>query len=440
MDKLGLGCPFSFLGGKQQESSGGPSFLDLNYEIYLEIFSSLSSLEDQLNLGRAHPLFRNVLADFLRTRYKKINVRILKTIPDWEFLLQLCGSEVSRCDVPHGRWDEPFTYPFLDLLGRHCPNLRQAVIIIMHADTDTPPETGDRGHIMQQLLELPSLTDLTLIDPRSAQHQLRYFTKLQILDLDGIDRNLSDHAFQQMFENKISVKRLLLNFSRDHRRSRQMAQLADKFPNLEHLTLENFDVNFSELGELKTLQSLRLISRWKVEVCNEFYRSVARRIENLQKLQLISVRVRGDQVHHFLAISQLRALDCDNWPAQSVEQLGQLTDLECLALDCIGSPSNAGRQLLSLIKNCYKLNHLKLGKHWQMPVNDVNTFLTKVPDLRSDPKSKLLLTFDFISIPDTQEKLENLFRDHEHLRVSFKGTTCHHCQPDTHSKCDTIFD
>jgi len=188
-----------------------------------------------------------------------------------------------------------------------------------------------------------------------------------------------------------------------------MAQLADKFPNLEHLTLENFDVNFPELGEFKTLQSLRLISRWKVEVCNEFYRSVARRIENLQKLQLISVRVRGDQVHHFLAISQLRALDCDNWPAQSVEQLGQLTDLECLALDCIGSPSNAGRQLLSLIKNCYKLNHLKLGKHWQMPVNDVNTFLTKVPDLRSDPKSKLLLTFDFISIPDTQEKVLPLY-------------------------------
>jgi len=82
-----------------------------------------------------------------------------------------------------------------------------------------------------------------------------------------------------------------------------MAQLADKFPNLEHLTLENFDVNFPELGEFKTLQSLRLISRWKVEVCNEFYRSVGRRIENLQKLQLISVRVRGDQVHHFLAIS-----------------------------------------------------------------------------------------------------------------------------------------
>ncbi|XP_016955810.1 uncharacterized protein LOC108028463 [Drosophila biarmipes] len=440
MDKLGLGCPFSFLGGKQLESSGGPSILDLNYEIYLEIFSHLSSLEDQLNLGRAHPLFRNVLTDLLRTRYKKINVRILKAITDWEFVLRLCGTEVSRCEMPHGRWDEPFTYPFLELLGRHCTNLRQVVIIFMHAVTETPPETGDRGHIMQLLLELPSLTDLTLIDSRSAQlDQLQHFTKLQTLDLDGIDPNLSDPAFQQMFENKTSLKQLLLNFNRNHRRSRQVPQLADKLPNLEHLTLENFDVDFPEFGEFKTLKSLQLISRWRAEVCNDFYRSVARRIDNLQKLQLISVRVRGDQVHHILAISQLRALDCDNWPTQSVEQLSQLTDLECLSLDSIGTPANAGRQLLSLIQNCNKLNHLKLGKRWKMPISDVNALLTKVPNIRSYPKSKLQLTFDFISILDTQEKLKKLFRDHEHLRVSFRGATCHHCQPDTHSKCESIF-
>ncbi|XP_017009528.2 uncharacterized protein [Drosophila takahashii] len=439
MDKLGLGCPFAFLGGKQQELKGGPCFLDLNYDIFLEIFSYLT-LEDQLNLGRAHPVFREVLKDLVRTRYGKINVRILKTIPDWEFLLQLCGSEVSRCEVPHGRWDEPFSYSFLDLLGRHCPNLRQAVIIFIHADTETPPETGDRGHIMRLLLELPNLTDLTLIDSRSAQlDQLKHFTKLQILDLDGIDPNLSDPAFQQMFENKVSLRRLFLNFGRDRRRSHQVPLLADKFPNLEHLTLENCDLNCRELGEYKTLQSLRLINRWIGEVNNEFYRSLTRHLDNLQKLQLVSIRVRGDQVHHILAMSQLRALDCDNWPAQSVEQLDQLTNLECLALDCIDSPANASRQLLIVIRKCDRLIHLKLGKRWKMPINEVNRFLTKLPDIRSDPKSKLLLTLDFNVLPDTQEKLKTLFRDHDHLRVSFNGTTCDHCQPDTHSKCDTIF-
>nr|NP_649147.2 uncharacterized protein Dmel_CG14102 [Drosophila melanogaster]AAF49114.2 uncharacterized protein Dmel_CG14102 [Drosophila melanogaster] len=441
MDKLGLGCPFSFLVGRPQSMSGGPGFLDLNYDCYHQIFSYINVLEDQLNLGRAHPLFQVVLTDILRTRHKKINVRLLKTIPDWEFLLQLCGSEVSRCEVPHGSWDEPFTYPFLGLLGRHCPKLRQAVIIFMHAVTESPPKSGDRGHIMQLLLELPSLTNLTLIDARSAQlDQLRHFSKLEALDLDGIDPNLSNASFQQMFESMASLKRLLLNFGPDRRRSHQVPLLADKFPNLDHLTLENFDMSFPELGEFKGLRSLRLISRWTAEVDNDFYRSVAKRVSNLQKLQLISVRVRGDQVHHILAIRQLNALDCDNWPAQSVSQLGQLKDLECLALDCIDSPANPSRQLMLLVQNCYNLNHLRLGKHWKMPIEDVNQFLDNVADAGADRKDRLLLTLDFIKTPDTRKKFTDKFRNDKHLQVSFDGATCHHCQRDTYSKCDTIFD
>ncbi|KRK05728.1 uncharacterized protein Dyak_GE14592, isoform B [Drosophila yakuba] len=441
MDKLGFGCPFSFLAGKPRSTSGGPGFLDLNYDCYLEIFSYLNALEDQLNLGRTHPLFRVVLADILRTRYEKVNVRLLKSIPDWEFLLQLCGSEVSRCEVPHGRWDEPFTYPFLMLLGRHCPNLRQAVIIFMHAVTETPPESGDRGHIMQLLLGLPRLTNLTLIDARSAQLcQLRHFSNLEALDLDGIDPNLSNASFQQIFENMVCLKRLLLNFGRDRMRSHQLPLLADKFPNLDHLTLENFDVGFSKLGEFKALRSLRLISRWIAEVNNDFYRSVVKSTGNLQKLQLISVRVRGDQVHHILAISRLTALDCDNWPAQSVAQLGELQNLECLALDCIDSPANPSRQLMFLVKNCKKLNHLRLGKRWKMPAEDVSIFLDKVTDALADRNIKLQLTLDFITTPDSRKEFADHFRDHKHLQVGFDGATCHHCKRDTHSKCDTIFD
>lgn len=178
MDKLGLGCALSFLAGRQEEPKSETSLLQLNYDCYLEIFSHLTALEDQLNLGRAHPLFRDVLADVLRARFVQINVRMLKTIPDWEFLLELCGSDVLRCEVPHGRWDEAITYPFLDLLRRHCPNLRQLIIIFMHADTETPPMVGDRGNIMQLILKLPSLTNLTLIDARAPQ---RTYLELKVI-------------------------------------------------------------------------------------------------------------------------------------------------------------------------------------------------------------------------------------------------------------------
>lgn len=140
MEKLGLGCPFSFLAGKPQGSNCG--ILQLNYDCYLKICSYLNALEDLLNLAQAHPLLCDVVNDVLRMRCKKINVRMLKTIPDWEFLLGLCGTEVIRCELPHGHWDG-ITYPFLNLLGRLCPNLREVVVIFMHTVTpttkDVPP-------------------------------------------------------------------------------------------------------------------------------------------------------------------------------------------------------------------------------------------------------------------------------------------------------------
>lgn len=163
MEKLGLACPFSFLAGKPQGSSFG--ILQLNYDCYLKIFSYLSTLEDLLNLGRAHPLLCDVVDHLLRMRCQKINVRMLKTISDWEFLLGLCGSEVIRCEIPHGHWDDGITYPFLNLLGRLCPNLRQVVVIFMH--TVTPTTEDVPSSVMPLLLELPGLTNLTLIDAKA---------------------------------------------------------------------------------------------------------------------------------------------------------------------------------------------------------------------------------------------------------------------------------
>ncbi|XP_017021206.1 uncharacterized protein [Drosophila kikkawai] len=444
MDKLGFGCAFSFLAGKQQESLTGPSLLHLNYDCYLQIFSHLNVLEDQLNLGRAHPLLRDVLADVLRKRYEKINVRMLKSVSDWEFLLELCGSEVVRCEVPHGRWDEAITYPVLDVIRRYCPKLHQLVVIFMHADTETPPVGSDRDSIMQLFLELPSLTNLTLIDARVPQlEQLHNFGKLQTLDVDGIDPNLSVPAFRQIFENKLELKRLLVNFGRCYRLSHQISELAECLPLLEHLTLENFDAKCSDIGDLRALQSLRLISRWIVEINSDFYGSLAKCYSNrLLMLQLISVRVRVDQVPRILALSQLKALDCDNWPAQSIGELRKLTHLECLALDCVEEQSvDASDQLLAVVTSCLRLKHMKFGKRWKLSGIDVNSFLANVKEIISKREQELLITFACIKTQSSREKLQQSVRDQNHLRVLFKEvSTCPHCEPDTHSRFDTIFD
>lgn len=215
--------------------------------------------------------------------------------------------------------------------------------------------------------------------------------------MDGLDPNLRVSAFRQIFQNKKVLKRLLLNFGRDFRLSYHLPGLAEQFPLLEHLTLENFDANLSDLGEFKALQSLRLINRWIVEVNINFYRSMVKRYsDRLQKLQLISVRVRNEQVQHILALRQLKALDCDNWPAPSISELGKLTELECLALDCIEEPHvNSSRQLLSVVTSCPKLRHMKFGKRWEMSTIDVDGFLTNVRETISNREKELLITFPF---------------------------------------------
>ncbi|XP_034122933.1 uncharacterized protein LOC117580466 isoform X3 [Drosophila guanche] len=448
MDKLGLGCPFSFLGGKEGRTQGiraKPDILQLNYDCYLEILSYLTALEDQLNLGRAHILFHQMLANILPTRYGKINVKMLKSIQDWEYMLQLCGSSVVRCEVPHGRWDESFTHPFLDLLNQNCSNLQQLVLIFMHSDTDTPPASRDsrNGHanIMQLLMELPGLRNLTLIDARAPQlQQLQHFGELQALDVDGIDVNLSEENFVHMFHNKENLCRLLLNFGRALKRTYQLPQVSDHCAQLEHLTLENFDLNLPDIGEFRSLKSLRMISRWIGEVNNDFYRSLAKRYaDHLEQLQFLSIRIGAAQVHHILALKRIKALECDNWPSEAVEKLSLLTELECLAIECINPIKGVNCQLLSVLSSCCKLAHLKLGKRWQMTSSEATRFLSDVRDVRLGSKTKLLLTLSFIKLKEHQQMLNDLFTNDTHLRLGFHDV-CHYCRPDTHSRCDTIFD
>ncbi|KAH8335297.1 hypothetical protein KR074_008993 [Drosophila pseudoananassae] len=439
MEKLGLACPFFFLTGKPQGSSCG--ILQLNYDCYLEIFTYLTTLEDLLNLGRAHPLLCDVLGHVLRTRYKKINVRMLKTISDWEFLLGLCGSDVIRCELPHGHWDDGITYPFLNLLGRLCPNLRQVVVIFMHTVTPLHTTEDVPSSVMPLLLELPGLTNLTLIDAKASHlEQLQYFSKLQSLDLDGIDNSLSVSAFETMFHNKDQLRSLLLNFGRGFRQSFQLLQVAKKCPRLNHITLENVDSRIRDLGTFRNLQSLHLIFSRIVEINTDFYRTLVKQYAGrLQRLHLTSVRVRVDQVHHFRSLNGLKSFDCDHYPIQSLDELCHLTSLECLALDCLEPLPNASRQLLDILKECSNLKHLKLGVRWQMSIEDSERLVGSYGNTNEDPRRKLLLSLTSVENADIQEKLKNLVRDPEVLQLSFKETTCHHCHRDTHSKCDTIF-
>ncbi|XP_022218082.1 uncharacterized protein LOC111071191 isoform X3 [Drosophila obscura] len=243
-----------------------------------------------------------------------------------------------------------------------------------------------------------------------------------------------------MFHNKEKLCRLLLNFGRALKRTYQLPQLSEHCAHLEHLTLENFDLNLPDMGEFRSLKSLRMISRWIGGVNSEFYKSLAQRYaDRLEQLQLLSIRVGPAQVHDILALKRLKALDCDNWPSEAVDKLSLLTELECLAIECINPIKGVNCQLLSVLSSCSKLAHLKLGKRWKMTSTQAQQFLSDVRDVRLGSKMKLLLTLSFIKLPEHQQMLNGLLTNHTHLRLGFHDV-CHYCRPDTHSRCDTIFD
>ncbi|KPU78924.1 uncharacterized protein Dana_GF10851, isoform B [Drosophila ananassae] len=270
--------------------------------------------------------------------------------------------------------------------------------------------------------------------------QLQYFSKLEALDLDGIDHSLSVSAFETIFHNKDQLRSLMLNFGRGFRQTVQLLQVAKNCPRLNHITLENFDARIRDLGTFRNLQSLHLIFSRIAEINTDFYRSLVKQYSaSLQRLHLTSVRVRVDQVHNFRSFCGLKSFDCNPYPVQSLDELCHLTSLECLALDCVEPFPNGSRQLLDILKECSNLKHLKLGSRWQMASEDCERLVGSYVNQSEDPSRTLLMSLVFVENPDIRAKLMNLVSDPNILRLSFGETTCDHCQADTYSKCDTIF-
>lgn len=239
--------------------------------------------------------------------------------------------------------------------------------------------------------------------------QLQHFSKLEVLDLDGIDKSLSVSAFETIFHNKDQLRSLMLNFGREFRQTVQLLQVARRCPQLNHITLENFpmtirDARIRDLGSFRNLQSLHLIFSRIVEINTDLYRSLVKQYSlRLQRLHLTSVRVRMDQVHHFRSFEGLKSFDCDHYPVQSLDELGHLTSLECLALDCVEPLPSGSRQLLDILKECSNLKHLKLGSRWQMARKDSERLVGSYPIPRDDRSRTLQLSLVFVVNPDIRE-------------------------------------
>ncbi|XP_017861055.1 PREDICTED: uncharacterized protein LOC108612617 [Drosophila arizonae] len=426
MEKFGLACPLAFLASKPQRIK--TNILDLNYDCYVHIFSYLTALEDKLNLARAHPQFREVFARDAPRRFVKINMRMLKCLSDWEYLLKLCGDCVLECELRHGRWDNNITQPFMCLLNTHCQNLRHLHLIFAHSDLK-PPAEGDLNIL--QVLERKNLHSLSLIDAKAADVlQLHSFTELEALHIDGFDAELTNEDIVEQFKALSGLRRLSLRFvSR-----RQLPPLAVHCPLLEHLSLENFEGTLGDVGDFPRLRSLRLLWRLTIRVNSQLFRSLAKRYANrLEQLQL--TKVNSEYVEHIVMLQSLKALTCYMWPATLLGYISKLEQLECLALQCTEPPAHM-MQLVDVIAKCTKLQHLKLGKRWEL--EEWSSFLSALEDeLRQQTsngaRGQLTLTLEQSTSKATQNQLSDTVNS-QLLQLDWLGTACSLCTPDRHTK------
>lgn len=223
------------------------------------------------------------------------------------------------------------------------------------------------------------------------------------MHIDGFDTELTDEDIIEQFKALSGLRRLSLRFvSR-----RQLPPLAAHCPLLEHLSLENFEGTLEDVGDFPRLRSLRLLWRLAIFVNSQLFRSLAKRYANrLEQLQLTKVNL--EYVEHIVMLQSLKALTCYMWPATLLGYISKLEQLECLALQCTEPPASM-MQLVDVIAQCTKLQHLKLGKRWEL--EEWSSFLTTLQEeLRqktsTGARGQLILTLELSTSKATQKQVE----------------------------------
>lgn len=219
------------------------------------------------------------------------------------------------------------------------------------------------------------------------------------MHVDGFDEELTNEAFMEQLQSLPGLHRLSLRFAS----RRPMPPLAICCPQIEHLSLENFEGSIGDLGDFPKLKSLHL--RWRSAVCinSELFRTLGQRYaERLEQLQL--TKVLPHQVPHIVALRNLRLLACPAWPSEALCHLKELQQIECFVLQC-GEPATSLMQLLDVIKHCSKLKHLKLGKSWHQA--DVEMFVGAAQDVlrQQADRKQLRLSLDFATTKEQQKQV-----------------------------------
>ncbi|XP_034482246.1 uncharacterized protein LOC117787750 [Drosophila innubila] len=345
-------------------------FSDINFNCLLLIFKLLSNLEDQVHFAQCCRRFRDAFVYLHRRRFEEIvdsDIK-LKNLDDWRAFLWMCGGNVKRLQCQH---DDDHPLQVLPLVARYCVRLESLTLRNATVAKSQPfllqlstlrkvyvrnYKSTSKDLIKSMRFRLPYIQNLGLecFDRRELQ-ELRYFVNLEELQLYD---EVTPSDFITITRSLRSLRTLQLRNAKRFLTTQTLKQLATHCQQLEKFAFQDCDAELTALTLFPYLKYLQLYcpDNQKTRLFKTLANKCAPHLEYLilHRKQWID----EDQAQHIGTIKSLKWLVCKPRNDRCINLLGNLTQLECLSVQCARDIGET--ELLNLIRNNDQLRYLNI--------------------------------------------------------------------------------
>ncbi|XP_030566939.1 uncharacterized protein LOC115766979 [Drosophila novamexicana] len=345
-------------------------FSDLNFQCLLLIFKLLHNLEDQVNLALCCRRFRDAFAYLHRQRFEEIvdsDIK-LRNLDNWRAFLWMCGANVKRLTCYR---DDDHPLQVLPIVARFCIRLESITLRNVTVSKAQPfllqlttlrkvyvrnYKCTSTDLIKCMKLRLPNIQYLGLecFERRELQ-ELRHFTNLQELQMYD---EVTASDFTAITKSLRSLRILQLRNAKKFLTTNTLKQLAINCRQIEKLCFQDSDADLTALSMFPNLRYLQVYcpDNQKTRLFKTLSSQCASNLEFLilHRKQWID-EVQAERIG---AIKTLKWLVCKPRNDRCVYHLANLSQLECLSLQCARDIGES--ELLKLIRNNEQLRYLNI--------------------------------------------------------------------------------
>ncbi|XP_062136148.1 uncharacterized protein LOC133845658 [Drosophila sulfurigaster albostrigata] len=345
-------------------------FSDINFNCLLLIFKLLHNLEDQVNFALCGRRFRDAFVYIHRRRFEEIvdsDIK-LKSLDDWRAFLWMCGATVKSLEC-HRDDDHPLQ--LMPLVAKYCSRL-ESITLRNATVARTQPfllqlstlrkvyvrnyKSTSKDLIRNMRFRLPYIQNLGLecFERRELQ-ELRYFVNLEELQMYD---EVTSSDFIAITKSLRSLRILQLRNAKRFLTTQTLKHLAAHCGRLEKLSFQDSDAELTALTLFPYLRYLQLYcpDNQKTRLFKTLANKCAPHLEYLilHRKQWID----EEQAHFIGSIKSLKWLVCKPRNDSCVHHLGNLTQLECLSVQCARDIGET--ELLHLVRNNDQLRYLNI--------------------------------------------------------------------------------